>query len=199
MYFFFIARESKSISEPMPSHLAYEKYSYAQILPMLGLSNVTHIWWLQCLMATVHLVRAGTIQSALLRGHCGFRLMRCHLCPSYGHCPWCSIQAVICPGGAGSSSRWHGRWWSEKLEKCFYILPRCPSSFTRALSSKGEGELDPCPPSNPSSRGMLPHGKQVMSQSWWFTWLLPAPTATTFNSLNPSASLLQLAMTGFMY
>lgn len=116
-----------------------------------------------CLMAAVHLVGAGTVLPAVSRGHCGFRLMGCHLCPSYGCCPWCSIQAVICPGGTGSSSRWHGRWWSEKLEKHFDVIPGCPSSFTRVLSRKGEGELDPCPPNDPSSRGILPPRKQVIS------------------------------------
>jgi len=134
---------------------------------MSGLSNVTHssLVTAVCLMAAVHLVAAGTVLPAVSRGHCGFRLMGCHICPSYSCCPCCSIQAVICPGGPGSSSRWHGRWWSQKLEKYFDIFPRCPNSFTRALSSKGEGELDPCPPDSPSSREILPPRKQVMTLS----------------------------------
>lgn len=53
MYFFFIARESKSISELMPSHLAYEKYSYAQRYylcwgcQMSLISGDCSVWWPQ--------------------------------------------------------------------------------------------------------------------------------------------------------
>lgn len=48
---FLIARESKSISELLPSHLAHEKQNYAQgynicqHCPM----SFTHLWWLQCI------------------------------------------------------------------------------------------------------------------------------------------------------
>lgn len=184
----------------MPSHLAYEKYNYAERY-MSGLSNVTYssLVTAVCLMTAVHLVGEGTALPAVSRGHRGFRLMECHLCPSCGCCPWCSIQAVICPGGTGSSSRWHGRWWSQKLEKYFDILPRCPRSLTGALSSKGEGELDPWTPNNPSSSGIFLPRKRAMSLSSWLTYLLPTQTTTTCNSLNPSASLLRLAMTSCMY
>lgn len=141
MWVFLIARESKSISELILSQLAYEKYNYAQSYN-IGQScqmSLSHLWWLQCVVAVVHLVGVGTALPAVSRGRCGFRLVGCHLCPSHGCCPWCSMRTVICPGGTGSSSRWHGRCWAQKLEKHFDFLPRCPSSFTRALSSRGGG------------------------------------------------------------
>lgn len=128
-------------------------------------------------LAAVHLVRVGTAPHAVSRDHCGFRLMGCHFCPSHGCYSCCSIQAVICPGGPGSSSRWPGRWWLEKLEKHFDILLTCPNSFTRALPSKGEGELDYCPQKGPSSRGERCPKKQVMFLSPQLTILLPAQPA----------------------
>lgn len=106
-------------------------------------------------MAVVHLGRVGPALPVVSRGHCGFKPVGCHLCPSHGCSPWCSIRAVICPGGTGSGSRWHGRCWAQNLEKHFDFLPRCPSSFTRALSSKGGEERDPYPLHHPISRGIL--------------------------------------------
>lgn len=101
---------------------------------------LAHLWWLQnvgCML----LVGVWTVLPVSSRGCCGFGLLGCQLCPSYGCSSCCSIQAVIHPGGTGSSGRWHSRWRSENLEKYFDILPKCPSSFTRALASNGEGEL----------------------------------------------------------
>lgn len=92
-------------------------------------------------MAVVPLVEVGTALPVVSRGHCGSSLVGCHPCPSHGCCPQCSIQAVICPGGTGSGSRWHGRCWAQKLEEHFDFPPRCSSSFTRAFFSKGGEEL----------------------------------------------------------
>lgn len=49
MWVFLIARESKSISELMPSHLAYEKYNYAQRYNVCQgcQMSLIHLWWLQ--------------------------------------------------------------------------------------------------------------------------------------------------------
>lgn len=101
---------------------------------------LAHLWWLQN-VGCILLVGAWTVLPVFSRGCCGFELLGCQLCPSYGCCSCCSIQAVIHPGGTGSSGRWHSRWQSENLEKYFDILPKCPSSFTRALASNGEGDL----------------------------------------------------------
>lgn len=186
-YFFLIARESKSISELMPPHLAYEKYNYAQRYNMSGLSDVTPLLVTAvCLMAVVHLIGVRKVLPAVSRGHSSFRLMGCHLCPSYRCCPLCSIQAVLCPGGTSCSSRWHGRWWSQKLEKLFDILPGCPSSSSRASSSKGEGDLDPCPPNNPSSRRILPPRMQVMSLASWLR-LQPHAAHSTISFLTTTS------------
>lgn len=93
------------------------------------------------MLAAVLLIGVWTDLPVFPRGCCGFGLLGCQFCPSYGCCSCCSIQAVIHPGGTGSSGRWHSRWQSENLEKYFDILPKCPNSFPRALVSNSEGEL----------------------------------------------------------
>lgn len=197
MWVFLIARESKSISELILSQLAYEKYNYAQSYN-IGQScqmSLSHLWWLQCVWwlwctsSEWEQLCLRFLEAAAASGLWDVISALPMAAVLGAPCEQWFAQVALAAAADGMAGAGHRSWRSILIS--FWSAP-VPSP--ELCPVKVEGELDPCPLHYPSSRGILPPGKQVMSLPSWPTYLLPA-RSTTCNSFNPSASSLQPATT----